>query len=134
MIAVLLQDTVAMVDNAGFHPMVEDDVYSLAPYLNTRLSLELLLRSIPQAIFQSSIYLLGSSRATRIYIDKETFALSISVSLVSILMQICFTLWLALESKTFLWVAFWRRLRHGSGPSLITTTVSVASEQDWNRL
>jgi hypothetical protein len=86
-VAVVAYDTFASANKVGVHLRWGPDVYTLQPYFAFRSQLELVLRSIPQALFQSALYLLGSSRATRIYIDQRLFTLSISVSLVSILVQ-----------------------------------------------
>ncbi|GAQ78110.1 hypothetical protein KFL_000080140 [Klebsormidium nitens] len=85
--AVVAYDVIAFADKVGFHLWWGEDIYTMLPYFDFRSQLDLVLRSIPQAIFQSVLYLLGSSRATRIYIDQQIFTVSISFSLVSILVQ-----------------------------------------------
>lgn len=92
-------DVIAFVDKVGFHLRWGEDIYTMLPYFDFRSQLELVFRSIPQALFQSVLYLLGSSRATRIYIDEQIFTVSISFSLVSILVQYNLLLKETIETK-----------------------------------
>jgi hypothetical protein len=87
LVGVVLLDVAALADRVGVHLRWGSSVYSLQSYADFRAQLELTLRTIPQAVFQSTLYVLGSSRATRIYIDQTAFLLSITVSLLSILVQ-----------------------------------------------
>jgi hypothetical protein len=103
----------------GFFPVVGDRCYSLELYLQSRLMLELLLRSLPQAVFQTALYLLGSSRATRIYIDQPIFVRSIGVSLLSVVFQYCSTLYESTAERQPFWRCFWRRVQLGAGPCLV---------------
>jgi hypothetical protein len=103
---VLLQDALAVIGRFGFHLVTNGTVLSLEEYSDARGMLEMVLEAVPQAGFQTGLYLLGSSRATRIYIDQEIFLQSIGLSLLSVLVQYCVTLWEACEKQWTVWAAF----------------------------
>jgi hypothetical protein len=128
---VLLQDALAVIEKFGFHLVVNGTVLSLEEYGDGRGMLEMVLEAVPQAGFQTALYLLGSSRATRIYIDEEIFLQSIGLSLLSVLVQYCVTLWAACEKKQTVWAAFVARFGGLRGPvPLVLSEKGGASEKE----
>lgn len=110
-LVVLLKDVCALLNQLGFHLVVEERTLGMQFYHEYRVMLELVLESIPQAIFQVALYILGSSRVTRIYIDEQIFARSIGFSLLSIVFQYGHTLLEAYENNISLSAAFRNRFR-----------------------
>jgi hypothetical protein len=108
---VLFLDVIAFIDMLGFHPVIGPHVYSLDLWYDSRSLVELLVRTIPQGAFQTTVYLLGSSRATNVYIDQTLFVQSIATSLLTILFQLVRTIWQAREASEYPWVTFWNRLQ-----------------------
>jgi hypothetical protein len=101
LLGVLVQDLLSVAERFGLHLACGDEIVVFERYHDARGLTELLLESLPQAIFQSALYVLGSSRATRIYIDQRLFVQSIVVSLCSLSMQYCCLLWEAVyEGKS----------------------------------
>jgi hypothetical protein len=113
---VSLQDALAVIEKFGFHLVVSETLLSLEEYGDARGMLEMVLEAVPQAGFQTALYLLGSSRATHIYIDEEIFLQSIGLSLLSVLVQYCVTLWAACEKKQTVRAAFVARFAGLRGP------------------
>jgi hypothetical protein len=95
LLSVLVQDLLAVVEKFGLHLAWEDKIVVLEHYHEGRVLVELLLESFPQAAFQTALYVLGSSRATRFYIDEHIFVQSIVLSLLSLSMQYCCMVWKA---------------------------------------
>jgi hypothetical protein len=118
-IVVALQDVSAILNQLGLHLVVGEDTYSMESYQEARVLMELVFESIPQAAFQTTLYLLGSSRATRIYIDERIFVQSIGISLLSVVLHYSCTLWEALDKNVSLWEAFRARVKHGVSMSIV---------------
>ncbi|GAQ92877.1 hypothetical protein KFL_011770020 [Klebsormidium nitens] len=91
----------------------------------------LLLESLPQAAFQTGLYIVGSSRATRIYIDERIFVQSIVVSLLSLSMQYCTLLWEAVYEGKRLSRVFLDRFHSAGQPILVIakSTPNVDKEE-----
>jgi hypothetical protein len=105
LLGMLVQDLLSVAERFGLHLAWGDKILVFERYHEARALVELLLESVPQAIFQSALYVLGSSRATRIYIDQRLFVQSIVVSLCSLSLQYCCMLWEAVyEDKSLVWV------------------------------
>lgn len=104
LVSVPIQYALSVLDRVGFHLVWDRMPYSLNAYCDAQGLLEMLMRSIPQIILQSAVYILGSSRATGIYIDETIFIPSIVLTLTSVLFQIAHTLWQSLSAAEPLWV------------------------------
>ncbi|GAQ78577.1 LRR receptor-like serine/threonine-protein kinase FLS2 [Klebsormidium nitens] len=112
-----LLDFMVLVDRVGFHVSTSvNTVYSMRPWYQTRSLLELAVRTVPQIAFQTTVYLLGNSRATRFYVDEIIFVSSIGVSLVSLLFQLLTLFWEAAAAPEYIWITFWRHFRSVTGP------------------
>ncbi|GAQ91220.1 LRR receptor-like serine/threonine-protein kinase FLS2 [Klebsormidium nitens] len=106
---VIVLDCLDLVDKIGGHLRFGFDVYSLHHYSQFRSQLDLVLRSVPQAVFQTALYLLGSSRATRIYIDEQILLRSILLSLLNVLVQFNFLVHECLVTRIPVWLILQRR-------------------------
>ena len=62
-----------MTERFGLHVGWEDEIVVFELYHEAWVLIELLLETLPQAVFQTALYLMGTSRATRIYIDQRIF-------------------------------------------------------------
>jgi hypothetical protein len=91
---------------------------------------ELLLESLPQAVFQTRLYVIGSSRATRIYIDQRIFVQSIVVSLCSLSVHYCTMLWEAVYEGRSLVGVFLDRFRSAGQPSLVTVISQPSADEE----
>eukprot|EP00243_Klebsormidium_subtile_P002709 TRINITY_DN15503_c0_g1_i1.p1 TRINITY_DN15503_c0_g1~~TRINITY_DN15503_c0_g1_i1.p1 ORF type:complete len:665 (+),score=85.60 TRINITY_DN15503_c0_g1_i1:1267-3261(+) len=113
-----LLDFMVVVDRIGFHVIrqLDNTVYCMSPWYQTRSLLELAVRTVPQIAFQTTVYLLGNSRATRFYVDEGLFVSSIGVSLVSLLFQLLTLFWEAAAAPEYIWITFWRHFRSVTGP------------------
>jgi hypothetical protein len=83
----------------GGHLTVEGVPMSIRYYQEARSLLQIAVETLPQSVFQSVLYILGSSRATRVYVDDVTFIASITISLAGILVNVGLLLKEAFESK-----------------------------------
>lgn len=119
-LAVVGLDVLAVAAKFGVHLTTEHRIVLLEGYHDSRSWLELLLESVPQAIFQTILYGLGSSRATRIYIDEHVFVLSIATSLLTILVRYACVLWEVLSTKGTTWAIVFGRIRTKCRPYLTT--------------
>lgn len=81
-------DVLGILGRLGVHLLVEGEPLSFRYYQEARSLLQIVLETLPQSVFQSALYILGSSRATRIYVDDEVFISSIAISLLGILFNI----------------------------------------------
>jgi Leucine-rich repeat (LRR) protein len=104
-------DSLGVLARGGLLMHVGDHVVGMDEYLNVRAHLDVLLRSLPQSLFQSVLYLLGSSRATRVFIDETIFISSIALSLVSLGAHLGMLYWEALSSGGSFLALFWGRPR-----------------------
>ncbi|GAQ81339.1 hypothetical protein KFL_000780015 [Klebsormidium nitens] len=121
---VIVQDFLAVLDKLGLRLTLDGLVVSFEGYQDFRILLEVLLESFPQAIFQTVLYRLGSSRATNIYVDDRIFAQSIGASLVTILMQYWVTLWESLQGrKSSCQTPWWR------SPGILPTGAAVSGRR-----
>jgi hypothetical protein len=107
---VLLYDVAAALDSLNMHPVLDGTTYTLQSYREAHALVNVFLRSIPQAVFQSIIYVLGSSRATRIYVDEYLFLSAIAAALFLILKEYFVALVKAIKEKESLWVNIKKRL------------------------
>jgi hypothetical protein len=62
LVGVLVQDALAIVEKFGLRLVRGQQVLVFEPYHDARVLSELLLESVPQAVFQTSLYILESSR------------------------------------------------------------------------
>lgn len=81
-------DVLGILGRLGVHLMIRGDPLSVRHYQEARSMLQIVLETLPQSVFQSALYILGSSRATRIYVDDEIFISSIAISLLGILFNV----------------------------------------------
>lgn len=97
-------------------------------YHDSRVTLELLLEAVPQALFQTLLYVLGSSRSTRIYIDEQIFVRSIAFSLLSVLMHYCLTLWEAIYTAQPFWRICLARVGNWGRPIVVCVNTQEEGE------
>lgn len=116
LVGVLVQDLLAVAERFGLHLAWGERIVVFESYHEARALSELLLESLPQAVFQTSLYVLGSSRATRIYIDRQIFVQSIVVSLASVTVQYCNLLWESVYNGVSLFSLVTDRLRSSGQP------------------
>lgn len=119
LLGVLVQDLLSVAERFGLHLAWGDEIVVFERYHEARALVELLLESLPQAIFQSALYVLGSSRATRIYIDQRLFVQSIVVSLCSLSIQYCCMLWEAVYEGKSLVRVFLNRFKSAGQPIVV---------------
>ena len=115
----LLFDFLAVLERLGLYLTIGERVISFEAYHDGRVSTELLLESIPQAVFQTGLYVLGSSRATRIYIDEYIFVQSIAIALLSVFVQYAYVLWEAVYTGRSIWAVLVTRFRSSGRPSFL---------------
>jgi hypothetical protein len=120
---VIVLDIAAILSKFGFYPKVGDNVYSLEHYHESRSTWELVVESIPQACLQSIVYILGSSMATRIFVDDQVFFRSIVSSVLNVLYRYSSFMWTVRGEKSGFLALLWSRLKSRSGPSLIKPTI-----------
>lgn len=102
LLGVIIQDLLTVLDDSGLRLVINGQLVSFEGYHNARILMELLLESVPQAAFQTALYALGSSRATRIYIDEQIFVQSISFALFNVFLQYSDMLWESVhEGRSF---------------------------------
>ncbi|GAQ78274.1 LRR receptor-like serine/threonine-protein kinase FLS2 [Klebsormidium nitens] len=120
LLGVVLYDVLVVFENLGVCLLIDKcAILSFGSYAASRGLWDLLLRSIPQAGVQTALYLLGSSRATRIYIDGRIFAQSIGSSLLGVVVHYCMTLWDSILTSEKPWIVFWNRLNTHSFPTVV---------------
>jgi hypothetical protein len=119
LLGVLVHDLLSVAERFGVHLAWGDEIVVFERYHDARGLTELLLESLPQAIFQSALYVLGSSRATRIYIDQRLFVQSIVVSLCILSMQYCCLLWEAVYEGKSLVRVFLDRFKNAGQPIVV---------------
>ncbi|GAQ87016.1 hypothetical protein KFL_003250200 [Klebsormidium nitens] len=130
LLGVLVQDLLSVAERFGLHLASGDEIVVFERYHESRVVVEVLLESLPQAIFQTGLYLIGSSRATRIYIDQRIFVQSIVVSLCSLLMHYCTMLWEAVyEGKSIVRV-FLDRFRGAGQPISVALTTGPSGDEE----
>jgi hypothetical protein len=131
LVGVLVQDLLSVAERFGLHLTWGDEVVVFERYHESRVMVELLLESLPQAMFQTALYVIGSSRATRIYIDQRIFVQSIVVSLCSLSMHYCTMLWEAVYEGKSLVRVFLDRFRSAGRPIFVrvTATLSEVAEE-----
>lgn len=98
-LATVAFDLLGLVGRLGGHLTVEGVPLSIRYYQEARSLLQIAVETLPQSVFQSALYILGSSRATRIYVDDITFIASITIFLAGILVNVGLLLKEAFESK-----------------------------------
>jgi hypothetical protein len=102
-IHVIMLDLLDLLDKIGAHLRFGPTVYSLYAYSDFQSQADLTLRSIPQAVFQTVLYLLGSSRATRIYIDEQILLASVVLSLLNVVVRFNFLAHEHLTTRVPVW-------------------------------
>jgi hypothetical protein len=122
LLGVLVQDLLSVAERFGLHLATGDRIVVFERYHESRVVVELLMESLPQVVFQTGLYIVGSSRATRIYIDQRIFVQSIVVSLCSLSVHYCTMLWEAVYEGRSLVGMFLDRFRSTGQPSLVTVT------------
>ncbi|GAQ89064.1 hypothetical protein KFL_004840040 [Klebsormidium nitens] len=133
LVGILVQDLLSVAERFGVHLAWGDEIVVFERYHESRVMVELLLESLPQAVFQTGLYIIGSSRATRIYIDERIFVQSIVVSLCSMPIHYCTMLWEAVyEGKTLMRV-FLDRFESAGQPIIVTVT-PTKDEEEMGRL
>jgi hypothetical protein len=115
----LLFDFLAVLERLGLHLTIGERIVSFEAYHGGRVSTELLLESVPQAVFQTALYVLGSSRATRIYIDEYIFVQSIAIALLSLFVQHCYVLWEAMYTGRSMWAVLVTRFKSSGWPGFV---------------
>jgi hypothetical protein len=127
---VLVQDLLSVTERFGLHLAWGDEIVVFERYHESRVVVELLLESLPQAMFQTILYVIGSSRATRIYIDQRIFVQSIVISLLSLSMQYCTMLWEAIYEGNSLVRVFLDRFKSAGQPILVTVTATPSEDEE----
>ncbi|GAQ77782.1 hypothetical protein KFL_000030580 [Klebsormidium nitens] len=107
-----------------------DAVAGMEEYLNARAHLDVVLRSFPQAVFQSFVYVLGSSRGTRIYVDERIFVPSIAFSMFSLCVYLGTMLREALQRGENVLLVFWRRPRKMRTITLYTRVLDAREGEE----
>lgn len=102
-------DALGALARAGVFRRVGVRVVGMEEYLGARAHLGAYLQSLPQAVFQSAVYLLGNSRATRYFVDERIFVTSVVVSLLSVAAQLGMLFWDALSRGESFARLFWER-------------------------
>lgn len=130
LVGVLVQDVLSVAERFGVHLAWGDEILVFEQYQESRVIVELLLESLPQAVFQTGLYMMGSSRATRIYIDQRIFVRSIVVSLCSLSMHSCLMLWEAVYERKTLFVVFMDKFKSAGQPILVKVTPNEDKEEE----
>jgi hypothetical protein len=130
LLGVLVQDLLSVAERFRLHLATGDRILVFERYHESRVVVELLLESLPQAVFQTGLYVIGSSRATRIYIDQRIFVQSIVVSLCSLYVHYCTMLWEAVYEGRSLVGVFLDRFRSAGQPSLVTVTSQPSADEE----
>jgi hypothetical protein len=130
LLGVLVQDLLSVAERFGLHLATGDRILVFERYHESRVVVELLLESLPQAVFQTGLYVIGSSRATRIYIDQRIFVQSIVVSLCSLSVHYCTMLWEAVYERRSLVGVFLDRFRSAGQPSLVTVISQPSADEE----
>ncbi|GAQ80901.1 hypothetical protein KFL_000650330, partial [Klebsormidium nitens] len=130
LLGVLVQDLLSVAERFGLHLATGDQIVVFEHYHESRVLVELLLESLPQALFQTGLYIVGSSRATRIYIDQRIFVQSIVVSLCSLSVQYCTMLWEAVYEGRSLVKVFRDRFESAGQPSLVTVSTAASEDEE----
>ncbi|GAQ92964.1 hypothetical protein KFL_012270010, partial [Klebsormidium nitens] len=130
LLGVLVQDLLSVAERFGLHLATGDRIVVFERYHESRVVVELLLESLPQAVFQTGLYIIGSSRATRIYIDQRIFVQSIVVSLCSLSVHYCTMLWEAVYEGRSLFRVFLDRFNGAGQPSLVTLTTEPSADEE----
>jgi hypothetical protein len=124
---IIILDFLDLLDKIGVHLRFGPTMYSFHVYSKFRSQLDLTLRSIPQVVLQTTLYLLGSSRSTRIYIDEQIIFRSVVLSLLNVLVQFNF---LAHEHLTTC-VPVWTILQRRFAPrNCCATTLSAMGDDE----
>jgi hypothetical protein len=130
LLGVLVQDLLSVAERFGLHLATGNRIVVFERYHESRVVVELLLESLPQAVFQTGLYIVGSSRATRIYIDQRIFVQSIVVSLCSLSVHYCTMLWEAVYEGKSLVGVFLDRFRSAGQPSFVTATSHPSEDEE----
>ncbi|GAQ92577.1 hypothetical protein KFL_010600020 [Klebsormidium nitens] len=130
LLGVLVQDLLSVAERFGLHLGTGDQIVVFEGYHESRVVVELLLESLPQAVFQTGLYVIGSSRATRIYIDQRIFVQSIVVSLCSLSVHYCTMLWEAVYEGRSLVRVFLDRFGSAGQPTLVTVTSQRSADEE----
>ncbi|GAQ92966.1 Leucine-rich repeat receptor-like protein kinase family protein, partial [Klebsormidium nitens] len=130
LLGVLVQDLLSVAEKFGLHLATGDRILVFERYHESRVMVELLLESLPQAVFQTGLYVIGSSRATRIYIDQRIFVQSIVVSLCSLSVHYCTMLWEAVYEGRSLVRVFLDRFGSAGQPSVVTLTTEPSADAE----
>jgi hypothetical protein len=130
LVGVLVQDLLSMAERFGVHLAWGDEIAVFKRYHESRVMVESLLESLPQAVFQTGLYIIGSSRATRIYIDQRIFVQFIVVSLCSVSMQYCTMLWEAIYEGKSLVRVFLDRFKSAGQPILVRVTATPIEDAE----
>jgi hypothetical protein len=118
-LGILIHDFLSVAERLGLHLVHGEQMIVFEHYYKSRVVFESLLESLPQAMFQTGLYILGSSRATRIYIDQRIFVQSIVIALITLLMQYCTMLWEAIVAGKSLARVFLDRCKGAGQPILV---------------
>jgi hypothetical protein len=89
LVAIQILDLLTILAQAGLHLKLGSEILDLTEYYTGRMFLQAVLSTATQAVFQSVLFAQGTSRATRIYVDRRIFLTSVITSLVSLLVQVC---------------------------------------------
>lgn len=130
LLSVLVQDLLSVAERFGLHLATGDRILVFERYHESRVVVELLLESLPQAVFQTGLYVIGSSRATRIYIDQRIFVQSIVVSMCSLSVHYNAMLWEAVYEGRSLVRVFLDRFNGAGQPSLVTLTTEPSADEE----
>jgi hypothetical protein len=130
LLGVLVQDLLSVAERFGLHLATGDRILVFERYHESRVVVELLLESLPQAVFQTGLYMIGSSRATRIYIDQRIFVQSIVVSLCSLSVHYCSMLWEAVYEGRSLFGLFLDQFRIAGQPILVTVSTAAIKDEE----
>jgi Leucine-rich repeat (LRR) protein len=119
----LLGDALAVFARVlGVHPRIGDrKVVLMEPFFDTRAFISLFFQGLPLAVFQSYIFVIGNSRSTNIYYDRNSFLVAIVSSLLFKLVTVGSLAYEAVDKGKFLPELIygrWKKLRASIMPRL----------------